>query len=139
MKLSEEMTTALNDQIALEMTASQFYLSAAGWCEISGYDGGAAYFYAQADEEREHMLKIIKFMNNIGVRAITPAVSQPNVNPTSLEDVISMSLANEQAVTVAINDILSLAYKLSEYSVIEILEWFVAEQVHEESKFEAIL
>lgn len=139
MKLSEEMTTALNDQIALEMTASQFYLSAAGWCEISGYDGGAAYFYAQADEEREHMLKIIKFMNNIGVRAITPAVSQPNVNPTSLEDVISMSLANEQAVTVAINDILSLAYKLSEYSVIEILEWFVSEQVHEESKFEAIL
>lgn len=139
MKLSEEMTTALNDQITLELAASQFYLSAAGWCEISGYDGGAAYFYAQSDEERTHMVKIIKFMNSIGVRATIPATPQPNVNPEGLEGIISMSLANEQNVTAAINEMLSLAYKLSEYSVIEILEWFVAEQVHEESKFEAIL
>lgn len=139
MKLSEEMATALNNQITLEMAASQFYLASAGWCEVSGYDGGATYFYAQADEERTHMLKIIKFMNGIGVRAITPAVPQANVNPENLEDLISMSLANEQNVTAAINEALSLAHNLSEYSVIDMLEWFVVEQVHEESKFEAIL
>ena len=139
MKLSDEMTTALNDHVALELAASQFYLSAAGWCEVSGYDGGAAYLYAQSEEERAHMLKIIKFMNSLGIRAIIPAVSQPNVNPESLENLLSMSLANEQSVTASINSTLSLAYKLPEYSVIDLLEWFATEQVHEETKFEAIL
>lgn len=139
MKLSEEMQAALNKQIALELDASQFYLAAAGWCEISGYEGGAAYLYAQSDEERAHMLKVIKFMNGLGIRATIPAASQPKVDPTSLEDVLTMSLAQEQQVTASVNESFSLANKTSEYVVLDILEWFIAEQTHEETKFEALL
>ena len=139
MNLSNEMTASLNDQIHLESQASQYYLAAAGWCEISGYEGGAAYFYAQSDEERMHMLKVIKFLNGMGVPAVIPAVEKPEVQPKDLEDMLKLSLKNEQNVTAAINRELDLANKNAEYSVIEMLHWFATEQVQEETKFEALL
>ena len=57
MKISAKMKKALQDQVALEGLASNSYLAMASWCEVTGYQGGAAYFYAQSDEERTHMLK----------------------------------------------------------------------------------
>ena len=59
MKISNALTKALNDQIALEANAVNAYLSAASWCEVTGYDGGAKFFYTQAEEEHQHMLKIV--------------------------------------------------------------------------------
>jgi len=50
MKISNALTKALNDQIALEANAVNAYLSAASWCEVTGYDGGAKFFYTQAEE-----------------------------------------------------------------------------------------
>ena len=57
MKISSKMAKVLNEQISWESYASNFYLAAAAWCENIGYDGSAKFFYAQADEERQHMLK----------------------------------------------------------------------------------
>ena len=139
MKISEEMKQTLNNQISMEAAASQYYLATASWCEISGYDGGAAYFYAQSDEERMHMLKVVRFLNGLGVPSVIPAVAKPNVSPESLEDALKTSLANEQAVTAAIRDALVLAHKNTDYATLDILHWFANEQVQEETKFEALL
>lgn len=139
MKISEDMKQTLNNQISMEAAASQYYLATASWCEISGYDGGAAYFYAQSDEERMHMLKIVRFLNGLGVSSVIPAVAKPNVSPKSLEDALKTSLANEQAVTAAIKNALVLAHKNTDYATLDILHWFANEQVQEETKFEALL
>lgn len=139
MKISEEMKQTLNNQISMEAAASQYYLATASWCEISGYDGGAAYFYAQSDEERMHMLKIVRFLNGLGVPSVIPAVAKPSVSPESLEDALKTSLANEQAVTAAIRNALVLAHKNTDYATLDILHWFANEQVQEETKFEALL
>lgn len=139
MNISKEITQALNNQISLEAGASQYYLATAGWCEVSGYEGAAAYFYAQSDEERMHMLKIIKFLNSLGITAKISAVPGPTIRHKSLEDALKASLKNEQAVTAAIHKALTLAHKKSDYSTFELLEWFAAEQVQEETKFEAVL
>ena len=61
MKISAKMKKALQDQVALEGLASNSYLAMASWCEVTGYQGGAAYFYAQSDEERTHMIKVIPY------------------------------------------------------------------------------
>ena len=53
------MQKALNNQITLEASASNSYMAMASWCEVTGYEGGASFFYAQSDEERTHMLKFI--------------------------------------------------------------------------------
>ena len=56
MKISDDLKQALDNQVRLEAAASNAYLAMASWSEIAGYEGAAAYFYAQSDEERTHML-----------------------------------------------------------------------------------
>ena len=139
MKLSAKMTKALNDQIAMEAFASNYYLSMASWSQITGYEGTASLFYAQSDEERMHMLKIIKFLNDLGVTVVIPAVKQPPKDFKSIEGICKIALKNEQAVTASINKIVELAQKEKDHSTFTFLQWFVDEQVQEETKFETIL
>ena len=87
MKISSRMKKLLNDQITLEGYASNYYLSMASWAEITGYEGAANFFYNQADEERLHMLKIVHFLNGLGVEATIPTIKQPPKGFKSLSHV----------------------------------------------------
>ena len=139
MRLSPKMKKALNDQIALEGLASSSYLAMASWCEVTGYKGGAEYFYAQSDEERTHMLKIVHFLNDMGTAATIPALKAPTATYKSLEGLIKTALKNEQAVTKAIHKMVEITQKEKDHSTYAFLEWFVNEQVQEETKFETLL
>ena len=61
----------------MEANAVSSYLAAASWCEVTGYDGAASFFYAQADEERQHMLKLVRYVNERGGHAVVPSLSKP--------------------------------------------------------------
>lgn len=63
--LSETIEKLLNYQISLEEESSQFYLAMASWAEVEGLNGTADFLYRQSDEERKHMLKIIRFVNEL--------------------------------------------------------------------------
>ncbi len=139
MRISTKMKRALQDQVALEALASNSYLAMASWCEVTGYHGSAKYFYAQSDEERTHMLKIIHYLNDIGATAIIPAIKAPTATYKSLEGLIKTALKNEQTVTNAIHKIVENAQKEKDHCTFAFLEWFVNEQVQEETKFETIL
>lgn len=139
MRISGELRQALDDQVRLESTASNAYLAMASWAESTGYEGAAAYFYAQSDEERTHMLKIIHYMNDMGASATIPAIAEPAGSFESLEDVIKSSLENERMVTKAVHSMVVIAQKDGDHSTRTFLEWFVTEQAHEETKFELIL
>ena len=133
------MQKALNNQIALEANASNNYIAMASWCEVTGYEGGASFFYAQSDEERTHMLKIIHYLNNLGISAVIPATKVPVSNFKSLESILKTSLKYEQAVTAAIHKMVEISQKDKDHSTYAFLEWFVNEQVHEETKFETLI
>ncbi len=139
MRISQKMKKSLNDQIAMEAAASNSYLAMASWCEVTGYQGGADYFYAQSDEEKTHMLKIIHYLNDIGATATIPAVKAPTSSFKSLEGIVKTALKNEQAVTKAIHKMVELSHKEKDHCTYAFLEWFVNEQVQEETKFETIL
>ena len=139
MKISTKMKKALNDQIALEASASNNYLAMASWCEVIGYQGAANYFYAQSDEERTHMLKIVHYLNDVGSTATIPATKAPVSSYKSLEGLIKTALKNEQIVTKAIHKMVEITQKEKDHSTYAFLEWFVNEQVQEETKFETLL
>jgi ferritin len=139
MKISPKMKKALNDQTTLESNASNSYLAMASWCEITGYEGSAAFFYVQAEEERMHMLKFIHYLNDIGSSAVIPATKSPTSNFKSLEILIKTALNNEIIVTKAIHKMVEITQKEKDHSTYAFLEWFVNEQVEEEKKFETIL
>lgn len=133
------MQKALNNQIALEANASNNYIAMASWCEVTGYEGGASFFYAQSDEERTHMLKIIHYLNNLGISAVIPATKVSVINFKSLESILKIALKNEQTVTAAIHKMVEISQKDKDHSTYAFLEWFVNEQVQEETKFETLI
>ena len=139
MKISPKMKKALDNQIILEASASNSYLAMASWCEVTGYQGSADYFYMQSEEERTHMLKIIHYLNNFGTVACVPATKAPASSYKSLEVLIQSALKSEQAVTKAIHAMVEIAQKEKDHSTYAFLEWFVNEQVQEETKFETLL
>ncbi len=85
--LSKNILNALNNQIVKEGDAAQIYLAMASWAEKEGYDGIAEWFYAQHLEEIEHMLKIIKYVNERGEHGIVPKIEQP---PSDFKSVYSL-------------------------------------------------
>ena len=139
MRISDELKQALDDQIRLEAVASNAYLAMASWSETTGYEGAAAYFYAQSDEERAHMLKIIHYLNGLGACATIPQIDAPRISFKSLESVMKASLENEQAITKTVHSMVGIAQEEGDYPTRVFLEWFVSEQAHEETKFEAVL
>ena len=139
MKMSAKMKKMLNDQIGMEGYASSYYLSMASWCDTVGYEGTASFFYAQSYEERQHMLKIVLHLNSIGAAVTIPAIKQPPKDYKSLEDLCKAALGNEQAVTVAFARMAEYAQKEGDYSTFAFLQWYVNEQVQEETVLETIL
>ena len=139
MKMTSTLTKALNDQIAMEANAANAYLAAGSWCEIIGYDGSAAFFYAQAEEEHLHMLKFVNFLNGQGAGAIIPAVKQPPKTFKSLETICKTALTNEQGVTKSINKMVDIAQRDKDHNSFTFLQFFVNEQIEEEQQFENIL
>jgi len=139
MKISNKILSLLNEQIAMEANASSYYLSVASWCKATGYDGAACFFRAHSAEEREHMLKIIQYLNELKIHAKIPQINQPPQNMKSLEQVCKTALENEKKVTKSINKIIDAAQKENDHRTNVFLEWFVNEQIEEEDLFETIM
>ena len=72
--LHDTIARALNQQILLEGQSSHTYLTMAVWAETQGFDGVAEFLYAHSEEEREHMLKLMRFVNERGGIAQVPTV-----------------------------------------------------------------
>ena len=77
--LSKTIEAALNKQIRIEAESSQVYLAMAVWAEVKGLEGISNFMYDQSDEEREHMLKLVKFVNERGGHAHISELNAPNV------------------------------------------------------------
>lgn len=131
--LSKLLQEALNKQVALEAASSQAYLAMASWADIQpGLPGMTEFFYQQSEEERVHMLKLIKYVNERGGFAIVPLLEQPIITFQSLKRVFEEFLRHEIVVSEAINDLVHLSFQERDYATHNFLQWYVAEQVEEE-------
>lgn len=137
--LSEKMTKALNEQIAMEGYASFLYLSMAGWFDLRSMMGCAAFMYRQSAEEHVHMMKIFHYLLEMDVAAISPAITQPHSDFEDVKSIFRETLAHEQRVTKSINEIVELAISESDHSTYAFLQWYVNEQREEESLMRMIL
>ena len=131
--LSKSMQEALNKQVQMESESSQAYLAMASWAEIQpGLQGVTEFFFKQSDEERIHMLKLLRFINERGGFAMIPALEQPMVTFQSLRRVFEEFLKHELKVSDSINDLVHLALTEKDYATHNFLQWYVNEQMEEE-------
>lgn len=131
--MNKRVELALNDQIEKEASSSQYYLAMASWAENNGLNGTAKFMYLHSDEERFHMLKLIKFVNERGGTAVVPAVSQPTINFENLETVFTLLLKHEIKVTESINNLVDVCLQEKDFSTHNFVQWYVSEQLEEEA------
>jgi ferritin len=131
--LNKKVEKALNDQIKIEADSSQEYLAMASWAEIHGYQGTAAFLYLHSDEERLHMLKLIRFVNDRGGQAIIPKLDQPARDFKSLKNIFTALHDHEVAVTAGINKVVDICLGEKDYTTHNFMQWYVSEQIEEET------
>lgn len=122
----------LNEQIKKEAHSSSIYLAMASWCDQNALDNSATFFYDQSLEEREHMMKIFKFINDNGGTAYSPEVSNINHDFNSLEEIFESALDQEIGITKSIHAIVARCRKVQDLTTEYFLQWFVHEQMEEE-------
>lgn len=132
--LTPAIAEALNNQVALEAASSQTYLALASWAEKqAGLPGVSQFFYAQSDEERVHMLKLMRYINERGGFAQVPALAKPNTNFSTVKQAFEGFLQSEENVSAAINELVDLTLKEKDYTTHNFLQWYVTEQMEEEN------
>lgn len=137
--MNPRVETALNDQILKEASSSQYYLAMASWAENNGLNGTSKFMYTHSDEERFHMLKLVKFVNERGGKAIIPAISQPPIEFDNLKSVFELLLKHEISVTDSINNLVDICLQEKDYTTHNFVQWYVSEQLEEEALARTIL
>ena len=135
----KKVEVALNKQLEIELESSQVYLSMASWSERKGLNGTSSFLYRHSDEERGHMLKLIKFINERGGKAIIPAITQPSTTYNSINHVFETLMEHEIKVTESINNLVGICLEEKDYTTHNFLQWFVSEQIEEEALARTIL
>lgn len=130
--LSEEIENILNEQIRYEAFASSLYLSMSSWCDQQGLDFSAEFFERQSGEERQHMLKLFKYINDRGGKAISPEVTQIPQDFPTFRSLFEKTLEQEMFVTQQFNVIADKCMKARDYVTFNFVQWFLEEQVEEE-------
>src|SRR6478752_1350567 len=121
----------LNEQIAYEFSASQQYVANAVYCHAGTLPRLAAFFYAQAVEERNHAMMMVQYLLDAGVDPTIPGVAAPETSFGDVVAPVTLALAQERRVTDQINALAALARREDDYSSEQFMQWFIKEQVEE--------
>jgi len=137
--LKKKVEDICNRQVEREGYSSNLYLAMATWAENSGYAGIAEWLYAQAEEERLHMFRFIKYINERGGKVVVPAFKKPPEDFKGVEEMFKEVLKHEEFVTASINEIVALTLAEKDFNTHNFVQWFVNEQVKEEASVMVIL
>lgn len=137
--LTKKIEKILNEQIEKEGYSSNLYLAMASWADKEGYAGIAKWLFEQAEEERMHMMKFVDFITERGGHAIVPGFEKPPVEFENINKMFHQVLEHEKYITGTINDIVALAIKENDFATHNWIQWFVTEQIEEESSVQTII
>ncbi|MDO5044969.1 MAG: ferritin [Coriobacteriia bacterium] len=132
-ELNQDVVDLINDQIVLEIYSAHLYLSMSAWFSEHGLDGYAHWYYIQHLEELDHAKIFYLDLIELGAEPVIGAIDAPDSDFKDVEDILVKTYEHELYITASIHKIYDEAIKKGEYRVNDTLEWFVAEQVEEES------
>ena len=139
MQISKAMADLMNAQVGNELGASNQYVQIASYFDGESLSKLAKFFYDQAEEEREHAMKFVHYLMEVGAELSIAAIPATKTDIGTAEKAFEMSLGWEQEVTRQIYDMVDLAIEEKDYASRAFLQWFVTEQVEEVSTMERML
>lgn len=130
--LDSKVAKLLNEQINKELYSAYLYLDFSIFYDDQGLDGFANWYMIQAQEERDHAMLMLQYLQNNGEKVTLEAVAKPDKEMKELIDPLKAGLEHEKYVTALINDIYDAAYSVKDFRTMQFLDWFVKEQCEEE-------
>lgn len=137
--LSERLVEAFNAQVAREFSAAHQYVALGAYYAAETYPRLAGFFYEQADEEREHGMKIVNFLIDRDAAVDFGAVDAPRSDFADHIEPIRFARDQEREVTVRINELFEIARETRDYQSEQFLQWFLQEQVEEEATMDDLM
>lgn len=137
--MKEKMLNAINEQINAEQYSAFLYLSMSAYFNDIGLPGFANWMYIQYQEELSHANKLFDYVNERNARVVLKGIDQMPSDFDGVIDVFEKTLTHEKLVTGLINDLVDIAIEERDHATQSFLQWFVDEQVEEESNVQEIL
>ncbi|POP34013.1 ferritin [Lactonifactor longoviformis] len=131
--LNNKVAELLNTQVNKEFYSAYLYLHFANFYVEQGLNGFANWYQVQAQEERDHAMLFIQYMQNNDVPVTFEAIEKPSADLSGNMDALKEGLAHEQYVTGLIHNIYDAAYSVKDFRTMQFLDWFVKEQGEEET------
>lgn len=139
MKLTPQLTHALNEQMNYEFSSAHLYLAIAAYVADLGLDGFVNFFQIQYQEEIFHAQKFFQYINDRHERIEIRGFDTPPKTFDSVLSAFELALEHEEAVSARIHGLVKLAHNETDYFTVNFLDWFIKEQVEEESTFHSII
>jgi len=137
--MNEKVAFLLNQQINKELYSAYLYLDIANYYIDLDLDGFGNWYTIQAQEERDHAMLFLKYMQNNGLKVTLDAIDKPDkVFETPLDPLLA-GMEHEQYVTSLINDIYEAAAAVKDFRTMQFLDWFVKEQGEEEQNADSLI
>lgn len=137
--LDKKVVELLNQQINKELYSAYLYLDFSNYYYDQGLDGFGNWYKIQAQEERDHALLFLQYLQNNGEKIVLEAIEKPSVELTSAKAVLEEGLKHELYVTSLIHTIYDAAYSVKDFRTMQFLDWFVKEQGEEETNAEGLI
>lgn len=137
--ISEPMRQALSEQLNREFFSAYLYLAMSAHCSHSDFNGAAHWFKLQYEEEQFHATKVYDYLVDQDAKIDLAEIARPSADFESLLNVFEASLAHELQMTARLNDLSDQALAEKDHATYNLLQWFVNEQVEEESSVGAII
>ena len=129
----------LNEQIGHEFAAHQQYVACAVHYDAEALPRLAGFFYAQALEERDHALMMVRYLLDAGAEPVVPGVAAPQVAFPDVVAPVALALDQERRVSDQINALAALAREHGDYTSEQFMHWFIREQVEEVATMSELL
>lgn len=137
--LEKKVVDLLNQQINKEFYSAYLYLDFSNYYYDEGLDGFGNWYKIQAQEERDHAMLILQYLQNNGEKVILEAIDKPAIELSSAKAILAEGLKHEQYVTSLIHTIYDAAYSVKDFRTMQFLDWFVKEQGEEENNAENLV
>ena len=137
--LDKNVEKLLNEQVNKEFYSAYLYLDMANYYADKSLDGFANWFRIQAQEERDHAMLFITYMQNNGGAVTLDAIAAPDKVFSEIIQPLEAALEHEQFITASINEIYHAASEIKDYRSLQFLDWFIKEQGEEEKNSEDLV
>ena len=137
--MDNQVAALINQQVNKEFYSAYLYLDIANYYINTGLEGFGNWYTVQAQEERDHAMLFIQYLQQNGIPVTLEAIAKPDKVFHSPLDPLLIGAEHERYVTSLIHDIYEAAYTVRDFRTMQFLDWFVKEQGEEEANAETLI